>query len=113
VKAPRETDLVKACLEYLRLRGVMCWRQNSGAVTGKHRGKRRFVRFNTARGCSDVLGILPGGRFLAVEAKLPGRKVTADQQGFLDAVRAAGGLALVVTDVAELVAALDALGGAR
>ena len=108
MKAPRETDLVRVCLAYLRLRGVFAWRVNSGAVAGEHGGKRRFVRFNGAKGCSDVLGILPGGRFLAVETKMPGRKTTPHQQAFLDAVRAAGGLALVVRDVAELAAALDA-----
>jgi hypothetical protein len=76
-------------------------------------GKRRFVRFNGAKGCSDILGILPGGRFMAVECKLPGNRPTADQQAFLDAVRTAGGLAVVVHDVAELALALGALGAGR
>jgi hypothetical protein len=110
MKAPRESDLVRCCLQYLRLRGVLCWRQNSGAVAGEHKGKRRFVRFHTARGCSDIVGILPGGKFLAVEAKLPGRQPTPDQRAFLAAVESQGGLALVVHDLAELATALDAEG---
>jgi hypothetical protein len=109
MKAPRETDLVRTCLQLLRLRGILAWRVNSGAALGEHRGKRRFVRFNTARGCSDILGILPGGRFLAVEAKLPGRQPTADQAAFLGAVEAAGGLAIVVHELGELQKALEAL----
>lgn len=115
MKAGNETDLVRACLQLLRLHGVVCWRQNSGAVAGEHKGKRRFVRFNSARGCSDILGILPPtGRLVAIEVKLPGRKPTADQAGFLDAVRAAGGVGLVIRDVIELQAALvEALGERR
>jgi hypothetical protein len=113
MKAPRETDLVRACLQLLRLRGVLAWRVNSGAVAGEYRGRRRFVKFNTAKGCSDILGILPGGRFLAVECKMPGRKTTPDQAAFLDAVRMAGGLALVVRDVRELQAALVGQGHGR
>jgi hypothetical protein len=104
VASPRETDIVRACLAYLRARGVFAFRVNSGAVAGEHKGKRRFVRFNGAKGCSDILGVLPGGRFLAVEAKRPGNRPTADQAAFLAAVSAAGGLALVVHDVAELAA---------
>lgn len=39
-------------------------------------------------------------------AKLPGNKPTPDQQGFLQVIRNAGGLALVVHDIAELAAAI-------
>jgi hypothetical protein len=112
MKAPRETDLTKACLQLLALRGVLCWRQNSGAAVFGQGKARRFVQMTRGvKGISDILGILPpAGRFLAVECKRPGNKPTADQQGFLDAITAAGGAALVVHDVAELAAALERLG---
>ena len=110
LKAPRETHLVRACLDYLRLRGVYCWRQNSGAAVFGQGKARRFVRMTRGvQGVSDILGILPGGRFVAVEAKMPGNRPTPDQAAFLDAVRAQGGVALVVTDVAELAAELVGL----
>jgi hypothetical protein len=111
VKAPRESDLVKACLQLLKLRGVYCWRQNSGAAVFGQGKARRFVQMTRGvQGVSDILGILPGGRFLAVEAKRPGNWPTAHQEAFLDAVRAQGGVALVVHDVGELAAALERLG---
>jgi hypothetical protein len=112
VKAGNETSLVRACLRYLSLRGIPAWRTNSGAMTVRGAGgKERFVRFNGAKGCSDLLGLLPpSGRFLAVECKMRGNKPTADQQGFLDVVAAAGGLAVVVHDVADLAEALDVEG---
>jgi hypothetical protein len=86
---------------------VLAWRQNQGALTGTRGGKRLFVRFAAMPGISDILGVLPGGRFLAVECKRPGNRPTPEQAAFLAAVEAAGGLALVVRDVAELQAALD------
>jgi hypothetical protein len=107
IPAPRESDILRSCLDLLRLRGVFAWRVNSGAVAGEYNGRRRFVRFHGAPGCADIIGILPGGRFLAVECKRPGNKPTPQQTAFLEAVRQQGGLALVVSDVRDLAAALD------
>jgi hypothetical protein len=61
-------------------------------------------------GVSDILGCLPGGRLLAVECKGPGNCPTRAQLAFLDAVANAGGLAVVVYDIWDLEAALDATG---
>ncbi len=113
MRRPTETDLVRQCLDLLKLRGVYAWRNNSGAfVLGKGSG-RRFFRAG-AKGSADVIGVLPGsGRFLAVECKVGSNQPTADQVAFLDAVRAAGGVAVVIRDVAELVALLDDLQAGR
>lgn len=119
MKAPTETTLVKACLAYLALAKVPAWRNNSGATAYQNAaGRKRLVRFGHV-GSSDILGVLPllrsdgnerRGVFLAVECKKPGGKLTPAQAQFLDAVRAAGGLALVVRSVDDLIAALDAEG---
>ena len=100
--SPREQNLVKPALQLLALRGIFAWRNNTGAVRATNRsGKERFIRFSTP-GASDLLGILPGGRFLAVEPRSPSGKVTQAQRSFLDRVTAAGGVALVISDLAEL-----------
>lgn len=114
MKAPREADVLRGCLLLLRLRGILAFRVNSGGVAWEHRGKRRFVRFvRGVDGISDIVGVLPAGkaapagRFLAVETKRPGGTPTPKQAAFLEAVRAAGGLALCVDDVRRLEEALD------
>jgi hypothetical protein len=90
------------------LRGVSAWRSNTGAA----RFGDRFVRFGVP-GVADILGVLPpSGRLLAVEVKGPGGRVRPSQRAFLDNVEAAGGLALVVRDVAELERALVEAGAA-
>ena len=57
-------------------------------------------------GISDLLGWAPGGRFLAVEVKTPGGRVTPQQQAFIDAVNRAGGLGLVARSEQDLINAL-------
>jgi hypothetical protein len=106
IRKPREQSLVKPCLDLLALRGVFAWRNNTGSVVATSNGRRRFVRFSTL-GASDILGVLPSGRFITVELKSKTGKLTRAQRSFLDRVEAAGGLALVVRDLKELHAGLD------
>lgn len=108
----KESIILKACLQLLTLHGAFVFRVNSGAVVSEYKGKRRFMRFNSAPGCSDILGILPGGTFLACEVKRPGQKLTEKQQAFLDAVRKKGGVGLWVSSVQELEDSLVELGHA-
>lgn len=100
-----EAQVLRACLDLLRLRGVLAWRNNSGMLRD---ARGRPVRFGLV-GSSDILGVLPGGRLLAVEVKRPGGRPTEAQRGFLGAVIGAGGAALVIDDVAALAAVLDRL----
>src|SRR5262249_53998328 len=100
---PLEQEILSSCLAILRLNQIVSWRCNSGAIAGTYRGKRRFVRFSTMPGLSDILGVLrPAGRLLAVEVKRPGQKPTPEQAAFLDLIRACGGLAIVVRSDREL-----------
>lgn len=102
-----ETPLVHACLELLALRGYgeTTWRHNSGALKipahfdGTRLRKRRYVQFGGKDGASDILGFLPpNGRFLAIECKVGKNRPTKAQREFLDAVKRAGGLALLIYD---------------
>lgn len=104
-----ETALVAACMTVLHCRGCVIWRQNQGGVSAEYKGRKRFIQFTRGqKGVSDIIGLLPGGRFLAVEAKVGRNKPTEDQAAFLAKVNAAGGLGIVVYSVDELIAKLDA-----
>ena len=106
MKARNETNLVKACLEYLHLAGVFAWRVNSGAIVlGKGTG-RRFVRFGSINGVSDIIGIMQGGRFLAVECKIKPNKPTAEQEAFLETITEMGGMAIVAYTIDDLIGGL-------
>jgi len=95
-----EGEVLHSCLEVLSLLQICCWRNNTGAV--KIGNEKRFVRYGKV-GSSDILGILPGGRFLAVECKRPGgRRVSGVQKEFLSEIEQNGGLAVVVHSGEEL-----------
>ena len=102
-----ESAIQAACLQWLAYHGVkLAWRQNTGGARKTYRTKagvdREYhIRF-AVKGCSDILGILPGGRFLAVEVKRADGKASADQADFLRRVNEAGGLGIVVRSVDEL-----------
>lgn len=101
-RASREAPVLRAVLDYLAIRRIFAWRNNSGGtfLPGAG-GRRQFVRFG-AKGSSDVFAILPGGRFLAIECKRPGGKLTLAQEEWLESVRRSGGLAWVIDDVQRL-----------
>lgn len=99
MKKPKEGDLVKAAIEYLRMKGVLCWRNQSGSVVSQASGCR--VRMS-APGVSDIIGVLKDGRVLAVECKMKGREPTYEQLEFLASVKSRGGVAIVAYSVEEI-----------
>jgi hypothetical protein len=111
VKKAREAALVNACLDYLHMLGWPAWRANTTGVRRVDKTGREFWTPARKKGVSDILCPMPPcGRLLACECKMPGEVATPDQRAFLDEVSHAGGLAVIVRDVLELVAALKAEG---
>jgi VRR-NUC domain. len=92
--SPTEAVIQGEILEYLRLRGVFAWRNNTGAA--KIGG--RFVRFGYP-GAPDIIGILPGGRFLGIEVKTPAGTVSEKQDTFRDEAASSGGLVFTAYSV--------------
>jgi hypothetical protein len=89
-------------LRYLERRGFYCWNNPTGAVQVR---PGRWLHFGK-KGSSDILGCLPGGRFLAVETKARRGRLAPEQQEFLDRIRGMGGLALVAHNWKEVDRAL-------
>ena len=80
---------------------VMLWRNNCGVDL------ERKVRYGLGLGSADLIGVLkPSGRFIAFEVKTPVGRLRPDQKLWIDAVRAAGGLAFVVRSAEEALACL-------
>ena len=106
---PTEAIVQSSILKALALHPAVAWhgRFNSGASTVGEGKALRFVRYNTVAGCSDILGQLIDGRFLAIEVKRPSGKVTPDQAVFLAKVQKNGGVAFVARSVDEAWKVLD------
>ena len=98
-KGIEEAEVLAGCMEVLDTLGIFHWRQNTGAFRTKSGG---FFRSSMA-GVSDILGILPSGRFLAIECKRPvGGVLSQAQKEFLRKIAENNGLALVTTSPMSL-----------
>ena len=103
-ETPRTNDRPEAAalvevLKALRAHPAVSWveRQNTGSA----RIAGRFVRFGWP-GCSDVLGMLRDGRFLAVEVKAPKGKLRPEQVVFLERINGAGGVGFIARDLRDV-----------
>ena len=108
LKAPvaLESECQAQIVDFLRAeqaRGRVIWfcRVNGGGV----KTATQFIRFyalyllgieKRSRGYPDLHGMLPGGRYFALEVKRPGERATPEQREFIDAVLGGGGIAGVV-----------------
>ena len=90
-----ESDLVRACLEYLSAKGIMAWRNNQGSFAFESKGRRRYFKAG-APGSGDIFAILPGGRFLSIECKAPKGRISEAQAEWETRVSMAGAAAMVV-----------------
>lgn len=87
-----EKEIVSAILRYLRsLTACFCWKEHGGM-------------YGTA-GVPDIICCI-GGRFFAFEVKQPKGRLTELQRITLSKIRAAGGVAAMVTSVDEVKAVL-------
>jgi len=114
LSAPRakESDVQAQIVDYLRAqqaRGRIVWfcRVNGGlAQYGRQRIRNYLLHLRgvepSGKGYADLHGMLPDGRYFALEVKRPGEKATPEQQAFLDVVRAGGGRAAVVRGFEEV-----------
>lgn len=96
----KETNIVKECLIALSKAGVMAWRQNTGALKDSN---GRIVSFGLCKGSSDIIGIAPGGIFIAIECKTANGRIRPEQQTFIDNIRRMGGRAGVARSAEEAV----------
>jgi hypothetical protein len=95
-----ESHVVNACLDFLHIKKIFSWRNNTGAIKI---GKDRFIRFGYV-GSSDIVGVCPDGRILCIECKRPnGGRLSEPQKNFLDRINVSGGIGIVVHSVDELI----------
>jgi len=106
---PTEAQILKAIMALLKRhpKVVQCWRQNSGTFQERNRdGSTRYIRANTAKGMSDIMGVLKDGRTLAIEVKSATGRMRPGQEEFLATIRQAGGVAGVCRSVEDAQALL-------
>ena len=103
----KEGPILKGARDLMDARGFRPFRTNSGVLRNL---AGRPVRFGFP-GLSDLIGLVPRtlGRLIVVECKRPGGRPTEAQRAFLEIVRDAGGVSLLIDDLTRLDAALVTL----
>ncbi len=99
-----ETQLVAWCLRSLALRGLSCWRQNTGAMRLPDASKRagyRFIKFGKT-GAADITGLLRDGRRIEVECKIGSNKQSPEQVEFQRIIEHNNGIYLLVYSAQDL-----------
>lgn len=91
-----------AILEYLRLRGIFAYRNNTGAI----KTENRFIKFGTP-GSPDIICVF-AGRFIGLEVKTKSGKQNDNQKAFQkELVERGGGIYFVVRSVEEAQEAIE------
>ena len=108
---PTESEILKSIMQLLKHhpKVAQCYRQNSGTFSLQYGDKTHYVRANTARGMSDIAGILKGGRALYIEVKAAKGRIMEHQHEFIDKMTAAGALAFVARSVDDVLDQLERL----
>lgn len=96
---PSGTELVKACEEYLRMKHIFHYRQNTGALRTQSGG---FIRFGTT-GSPDIVAVI-AGKYIGIECKMGSGKQSPGQKDFEKRLKQAGGEYWLIRDVQEVVA---------
>ena len=95
----KEADVIRAVDQWLTLKGIEHWRQNSGALKNV---RGQLVRFGK-KDSADFTGIdKKTGRRLEIECKAPGGKLREGQRQFLDMINCCMGIGICVHSVEEL-----------
>jgi hypothetical protein len=104
----KETDIQKAILHYLKMKGIFAWRNQS---VGIYDPVKKIFRKPKSRysinGVSDILGILPGGKFLAIEVKRPKQKMTEAQWQFVFEINNRGGVAFSTACISDVASRIE------
>ena len=106
MQQPLERQIQTQILDYLKLRGVFCWKQNTSGIYRKDRSA--YIPSHT-RGMPDICGILRGGRAFYVEVKRRTGRLSEPQKEFLGRASTLGALAIVAYCVEDVEAALKGI----
>lgn len=92
----KESEVQRAILDYLALKHIFHYRNNSGAF---RRDDGHFYRFG-AVGNPDIICVVKG-QYVGIEVKAPGGKQSEHQKKFQLQLEAAGGLCILARDLED------------
>lgn len=104
----KESQIQKTIMDYLRLNGCLVFKHRNVGIYKKSTGSYIPLSFGE-KGISDIIGLTPNGRFLAIEVKMPKKKPSNEQLEFIDKVNEKGGLAFWTDSLDNVIEKLSTL----
>jgi len=98
-----EKAIENQILHFLWKKKVFAWKNQSTGIFDPV--KKIYRKSNNPfhiKGVSDILGILPDGRFLAIEVKSATGRASPEQKIFLEKINFYGGIGLVAKSIKEV-----------
>lgn len=99
-----ESDVQRAILDYLTLKHVFHYRNNSGMMVSEYKGRKRFTRFG-AVGSPDIVCVVKG-QYVGIEVKALKGRQTENQKEFQRQLEAAGGRYILAFSLDDITSAL-------
>ena len=96
-----EKHIQEAIKEYLELKKIYCWINKTQGTWDNN--LKIFRKNTTKKGIADILGILPNGKFLAIEVKKKGNYPSPEQKEFIANINGRNGVALVAYSVDDVI----------
>lgn len=93
-----ESQTLAYCLKALALAKIYAWRNNTGELPNNG----RWMSFGHA-GSADIIGLLPDGRFLAIECKSERGLLSEAQKLFRAKIQANNGVYVVIRAPREMI----------
>jgi hypothetical protein len=101
----KESYVQRQILDYLALKGIFHYRNNSGAMPVGEGPGRRFIRFGTL-GSPDIVCVI-NGHFVGIEVKAPKGKWRDSQVEFQKNLEPAGGRYILAYSLDDVMSTLS------
>lgn len=89
-----EHEIQKQILEYLRLKGIFYWRQNTG--------RKHYMQFGL-KGQGDITGLLKTGQRFEIEVKDHKGKQSLEQKQFQEMIEKNNGIYILARSIDDVI----------
>ncbi len=96
-----EKDIQNVICEYLQIKNIFFWRQNTLPIFDKNRGTYRSMPKFSLKGVADII-VIKDGKAIFLEVKRPKGKQSEDQKLFEENAKANGAEYHLVTSLDDV-----------
>lgn len=97
----KEAELLSFALTCLKQSGLVYWRVPNGAVSHSINGKM-IRKKSPIKGFPDLAGVLPSGKFFAIEIKTDKGRLSPEQVEWITKLNLSGAIAVVLRSKDEI-----------